>query len=256
MTMRRTPEGGAAGRTGADAEAWNMSLTPPFAFDLVMFDLDGTLIETVADLSDALNDTLADLGHRPPAQALVAGWIGNGTRELLVRGLAEVTGQAPEDLRDSEPVRRAVAIFDPHYERRCGIRSRLAPHAADVLRRLRAHGVPGRRRKFSNTFEVFNTRRLALQLSGVFCVRQHHGGAAHESAFAHDPSATLVALAPANSSAAGAFLVVGDLAFVSAPSPGFARPPEGVQENLGAARRFLESHLAAGSVNRALVRRP
>lgn len=147
MTMRRTPEGGAAGRTGADAEAWNMSLTPPFAFDLVMFDLDGTLIETVADLSDALNDTLADLGHRPPAQALVAGWIGNGTRELLVRGLAEVTGQAPEDLRDSEPVRRAVAIFDPHYERRCGIRSRLAPHAADVLRRLRAHGVPGRRQK-------------------------------------------------------------------------------------------------------------
>ena len=118
-----------------------MPETRHFPYDLVMFDLDGTLIETAAELSDALNDTLAGLGCAPVAESLVGGWIGNGTGELLIRGLAESTGQAPGQLRGSELARRALAIFDPCYERRCGTRSRLYPHAAQVLRQLRARGV-------------------------------------------------------------------------------------------------------------------
>ena len=121
--------------------AHTMPETRLFPYDLVMFDLDGTLMETASELSDALNDTLAGLGCAPVAETRVGGWIGNGTGELLIRGLAESTGQAPQALRGSELAQRAVALFVPCYERRCGTRSRLYPHAAQVLQQLRARGV-------------------------------------------------------------------------------------------------------------------
>ena len=118
-----------------------MPETRLFPYDLVMFDLDGTLMETASELSDALNDTLADLGCAPVAETRVGDWIGNGTAELLIRGLAESTGQAPQSLRGSELARRALALFDLHYERRCGTRSRLYPQAVQVLQWLRARSV-------------------------------------------------------------------------------------------------------------------
>jgi phosphoglycolate phosphatase len=48
-------------------------------YDLVIFDLDGTLIDSVGDIADALNKTL---GTTHPDSA-VAGWVGSGVRVLL-----------------------------------------------------------------------------------------------------------------------------------------------------------------------------
>ena len=53
-------------------------------FDLVIFDLDGTLVDTAPELSDAVNDTLETLGYAQVAEALVRDWIGHGTRELML----------------------------------------------------------------------------------------------------------------------------------------------------------------------------
>ena len=50
-------------------------------YDLVIFDLDGTLIDSVGDIADALNRTLGT-AH---ADATVAGWVGSGVRVLLAR---------------------------------------------------------------------------------------------------------------------------------------------------------------------------
>lgn len=118
-----------------------MRTNPDFPFDLVMCDLDGTLLETAGELSDAVNDSLRSLGLDTVAEASVAIWIGNGTRELLVQALAAVGGQSTERIRGSELLDRAVSIFDPAYERRCGTNSRLYPHVDGVLRRLQARGV-------------------------------------------------------------------------------------------------------------------
>ena len=55
-------------------------------YDLIVFDLDGTLIDSVGDIADALNRALAELGlPRHPDQA-VARMIGNGVVELVRRG--------------------------------------------------------------------------------------------------------------------------------------------------------------------------
>ena len=60
-------------------------MTPP---RLVLFDLDGTLVETAPEITDAVNDTLQAFGHAPVDEAQVATWIGHGTGELLVQAVA------------------------------------------------------------------------------------------------------------------------------------------------------------------------
>ncbi|MBA4267320.1 MAG: phosphoglycolate phosphatase, partial [Comamonadaceae bacterium] len=57
-------------------------------FDLIIFDLDGTLIETAPEIADAVNDTLEAFDRPPVSQQQVNDWIGHGTRELLISALA------------------------------------------------------------------------------------------------------------------------------------------------------------------------
>ncbi len=65
-------------------------------FDAVVFDLDGTLIETAPDLCGALNHTLARAGRDGVAVEDVRHMIGDGARAMLRLGL-ETTGQSPSD---------------------------------------------------------------------------------------------------------------------------------------------------------------
>lgn len=67
------------------------------AFDLVVFDLDGTLADTAPDLADALNHALGRLGRPPIAPERVRHLVGHGARALLRKGLAE-TGASDEAL--------------------------------------------------------------------------------------------------------------------------------------------------------------
>ena len=55
---------------------------------LILFDLDGTLIETVHEIADATNDTLRALDLDEVSESQVRDWIGHGTRELLISALA------------------------------------------------------------------------------------------------------------------------------------------------------------------------
>jgi phosphoglycolate phosphatase len=59
-----------------------------FHLDAVVFDLDGTLADTVLDLAAALNATLAELGLKPHAPEAVRTMVGGGLQMLLDRGLA------------------------------------------------------------------------------------------------------------------------------------------------------------------------
>ena len=57
-------------------------------FDLMLFDLDGTLIETAPEICDAVNDTLRQFRLPEVSQQQVNDWIGHGTRTLLIQALA------------------------------------------------------------------------------------------------------------------------------------------------------------------------
>jgi phosphoglycolate phosphatase len=110
-------------------------------FDLVMFDLDGTLIETAPEIADATNDALRDFSMPEVTQQQVNDWIGHGTRELLVKAIASVTGSTPDDVRNAADFQSRVAVFDKHYHLRCGTRSNLYPQVRETLVALRERGV-------------------------------------------------------------------------------------------------------------------
>lgn len=110
-------------------------------FDLVMFDLDGTLVATAGEICDAVNDTLARFELPAVAQTQVERWIGHGTRELLYQALAWASKTSVATVRSSSVLALASAEFDRHYQRRCGTRSQLYPHVPQTLTELRQRGA-------------------------------------------------------------------------------------------------------------------
>ena len=112
-----------------------------YPFDLILFDLDGTLIETAPEIADAVNDTLAAFDRAAVTQQQVNDWIGHGTRELLIQALAFVDGVDAQAVRSSAGFASIEATFGQHYERRCGTRSQPYPGVPLMLEALKAAGV-------------------------------------------------------------------------------------------------------------------
>jgi phosphoglycolate phosphatase len=110
-------------------------------FDLMLFDLDGTLIETAPEITDALNDTLRRFNLPPSNQAQVERWIGHGTQELLVQALAQQGGTTVSVVRAASSLQLAREEFERCYIQRCGTRSRLYPHVIETLHLLRKQGI-------------------------------------------------------------------------------------------------------------------
>ena len=110
-------------------------------FDLVMFDLDGTLIETAPEICDAVNDTLRHFGLPEVTQTQVNDWIGHGTRELLIQAIGFSGKTDVATVRASDSLALIVAEFDRHYQSRCGTRSHLYPQVRETLTELRQRGV-------------------------------------------------------------------------------------------------------------------
>lgn len=113
----------------------------PVSFDLIMFDLDGTLVATAPEIHDAVNDTLLRFRLPPVAHAQVEGWIGHGTRELLIQALAFASRTDVATVRSSSSLSLIAAEFDHHYQLRCGTHSHLYPQVRETLRSLRERGV-------------------------------------------------------------------------------------------------------------------
>jgi phosphoglycolate phosphatase len=110
-------------------------------FDLVMFDLDGTLVDTAPEISDAVNDALRELELRQAPERVVCDWIGHGTAELMTKAYAWSTGWSSTAVRDAGVMDAVMPMFSRFYAERCGTRSRLFPEVAASLARLRAMDV-------------------------------------------------------------------------------------------------------------------
>lgn len=84
-------------------------------FDLVIFDLDGTLADTSPDIAAAVNRMLDDFGRAPLPAEKIRGLIGDGAKNLLRKALA-ATGGA-----DDAVVEQAYPVYLDHYARNiCG----------------------------------------------------------------------------------------------------------------------------------------
>lgn len=97
---------------------------------LLVFDLDGTLIDSQRDLGAAVNLTRAAFKLPPLALETITSHVGNGGRVLLERCLAG----APVDLED------AYALWKSNYRAHLTVETTLYPGVADGLRALAAAG--------------------------------------------------------------------------------------------------------------------
>lgn len=103
--------------------------------DLLSFDLDGTLVDTAAEIADAVNRALADVDVAPCSPSLIASLIGNGAHALMHRLLAQI------DPRQRLDRTLLLSRLDHHYAVTAGTRSEPYPGAFECLQALRDGGI-------------------------------------------------------------------------------------------------------------------
>jgi phosphoglycolate phosphatase len=79
----------------------------------LVFDLDGTLVDSAASLAAATNALLSELGRPPLSVATVRGFVGHGVDALTQRALAATGGTPPGALADLQRRLRAIYAVDP-----------------------------------------------------------------------------------------------------------------------------------------------
>jgi phosphoglycolate phosphatase len=90
---------------------------------LLIFDLDGTLVNTLEDIAASVNFTLGRLGRAPLTEQSVRRFVGDGIDLLMTRSLGGIT----------ENISEVVAIYKEHHRKNLVVHSRLYPTVADTL---------------------------------------------------------------------------------------------------------------------------
>ncbi len=135
-----------------------------FPFDIVAFDLDGTLLETHRDLGTAVNHALAMGGFESVPFEHATDLIGGGAKVMLKRAVDRQGGLPEEEFR--KLYKAMLAYYGENY----AVHSRPYPHAVETLDALARRGV--RMGVVTNKFEQFARGVLdALDLADRFdCV--------------------------------------------------------------------------------------
>ena len=102
-------------------------------FRLVIFDLDGTLLDTIGDLAAAGNHTLEQMGFPLHEEDKYRHFVGNGIPKLIERMLPEGHDRDTED--------RAFELFNEYYSRHKCDRTKPYPGIREMIRDIRSKGV-------------------------------------------------------------------------------------------------------------------
>ncbi|MGP4970719.1 phosphoglycolate phosphatase [Psychrobacter aquimaris] len=106
---------------------------------LLIFDFDGTLIDSVPDLADATNAMLTTLGKETYSIDTIRNWIGNGSRLLVERALVGDIA-VPEDAQTQAEADHAEQIFFEAYTKIGGSKTVAYPDVDSGLRKLHTAG--------------------------------------------------------------------------------------------------------------------
>lgn len=126
---------------------------------LLIFDLDGTLVDSGIDIANAINHTKVALGQEPYSRETILSFVGNGFENLLQRAVAI----APQD---TQTVQHARGIFTEYYLEHLLDNTRVYPNMLEAL-----HLLPHKQKVI-----ITNKRKLfaeiivdKLGLSSFFC---------------------------------------------------------------------------------------
>ena len=105
-------------------------------FNAYFFDLDGTLCDSLGDLTAAANAVRRANGQRELSRERVQGYVGNGITKLLHRVLRDDFNGAAEE----QSLAAARAVFTDYYRRHICVHTRLYPGVKEGLARLHSAG--------------------------------------------------------------------------------------------------------------------
>lgn len=102
-------------------------------YKAVVFDLDGTLLNTLEDLTDSVNAALAAFGQPQKTIEQIRTYVGNGIRNLMKRSVTD-----GEENPDFEKI---FQKFREHYKEHCQDKTRPYDGVMDLLRTLKEKGI-------------------------------------------------------------------------------------------------------------------
>ncbi len=102
-------------------------------YKAVLFDMDGTVLDTLGDLANAVNHVLGEFGMPLHSRAEIATYLGNGAGWLIAHAVPEGTDEAL--------VREVLRVYQPWYDAHCAILTAPYPGIPEMMARLREAGV-------------------------------------------------------------------------------------------------------------------
>ncbi len=103
-------------------------------YKCILFDMDGTLLYTVEDITTAVNLTLAEFGYPTHTLEEVTSYVNNGARRLIERAL-------PENARDEANVKRVLERFLQYYDEHVCDKTRPYEGIPALLDELKKQGI-------------------------------------------------------------------------------------------------------------------
>lgn len=129
-------------------------------YDLVVFDMDGTILNTLEDLADSLNVTLEHFGYPQHTIEEVCSFVGNGIRLLIERGV-------PKGL-STEEIDQVFDYFMEYYQVHCADKTKPYEGIEETICRLRSAGI--RTAVVSNKADCAVKELAEKYFSGLFDV--------------------------------------------------------------------------------------
>lgn len=102
-------------------------------YKAVLYDMDGTVLDTLADLTDAVNVSLRRFGLPEQPAMHVRDVLGNGARRLIMGCLPEGTDERTADA--------VLEFYKPYYDAHCREKTAPYPGITELMQRLRDAGV-------------------------------------------------------------------------------------------------------------------
>lgn len=103
------------------------------SYKAVLFDMDGTLLDTLEDLCDSTNHALAQMGYPLRGIEEIRRFIGNGAEKQIRRAVPEGTSEGK--------IMETLAAFLAYYQDHCQIKTKVYDGLLDVLSELKEKGV-------------------------------------------------------------------------------------------------------------------
>lgn len=102
-------------------------------YELAIFDMDGTILDTLEDLTDSLNASLQAFGYPSRTIEEVRSFVGNGIHRTIELGVPEGTG--------AKEIEQVFTFFTPYYQKHCNDKTRPYEGIVSLIETLKKQGI-------------------------------------------------------------------------------------------------------------------